>query len=317
MPDRSVSLARRFSGPEAPTGCAPVIVLVTSVYLVLGMVAFVTWGATDDARWVENFFRIPGALLLVWLAAIEFWFCNRVREHFSADEALHSAWVLIGISAFFHLIGAIFSQLLGLNGGMNPLGFLPGWSPATAALFRAVGLILGGTFRFGLLAAGLFSVVHVYRRAGFLSRLRPVDWVLLAMAFVYVVQEFATLAVALRAGKHPGLFEIASWPVNPLLLMLLAEGLLLHRSVQRMGSGWITRCWGSMSMGVFLVLLGNLGTWMFNYGYLAWPWNAVIWYVWLPAASAFAAAPVYQLEAICQARAVPEADTGAPTSNGA
>ena len=108
---------------------------------------------------------------------------------------------------------------------------------------------------------------------------------------------------ALRAGNHPVLFEVVRWPVDPLLCLLLAEGLLLHRSVQQMGSGWISRCWGSMSMGIFLVLLGDLGIWLTSFGYLVWPWNSVIWYVWLPAASAFAVAPAYQLEAISSAQA--------------
>ena len=80
-------------------------------------------GVTNNVRWVESFFRVPGAVLLVWLAAIEFWFCNRVREHFSTDEPLNTAWTLIGASALFHLVGAIFAQLLGLNGGMHRLVF--------------------------------------------------------------------------------------------------------------------------------------------------------------------------------------------------
>ena len=184
---------------------------------------------------------------------------------------------------------------------------MPGWSQPTAQLFRQAGLILGGTFRYGLLAAGLFWSLRVYRRTGFLSRLRAVDWVLLALAGAYLAREVTSVVAAIRAGKHPDLFEIAGWPVDPLLCLLLAEALLLHRSVQQMGSGWISRCWGSMSMGIFLVLLGDLGIWLTSFGYLVWPWNSVIWYVWLPAASAFAVAPAYQLEAICSARA-PSAD---------
>ena len=242
-------------------------------------------------------------MLLVWLAAIEFWFCNRVRESFSPDEPMHTAWTLIGVSALFHLAGAIFAQVLGLNGGPSPAGFSPGWSQGTAQRFREVGLILGGTFRYALLAAGLFWTLRVYWRSGIVRRLRAADWVLLALAGAYLAREFAGVVAALRAGNHPVLFEVVRWPVDPLLCLLLAEGLLLHRSVQQMGSGWISRCWGSMSMGIFLVLLGDLGIWLTSFGYLVWPWNSVIWYVWLPAASAFAVAPAYQLEAISSAQA--------------
>ncbi|SPE38331.1 hypothetical protein SBA6_870012 [Candidatus Sulfopaludibacter sp. SbA6] len=34
-----------------------------------------------------------------------------------------------------------------------------------------------------------------------------------------------------------------------------------------------------------LVLLGDLGLWLTAYAYLPWPWNSVVWYVWLPADS--------------------------------
>lgn len=38
-----------------------------------------------------------------------------------------------------------------------------------------------------------------------------------------------------------------------------------------------------------------------GYASLVWPWNTVVWYVWLPAGCAFALAPAHQLETIYQA----------------
>jgi hypothetical protein len=116
-----------------------------------------------------------------------------------------------------------------------------------------------------------------------------------------VVWEAAGVVTAVRNGKRPGLLEVASWPVDPLLVLLVAEALLLNRSAREMGAGWVSRCWRSYSIGVFLVLLGDLGLWLTAYGYLPWPWNSVVWYIWLPASCAFALAPAYQLETIFQA----------------
>jgi hypothetical protein len=277
------------------------MLLVTSIYLALGIVAFVVWGATGNIAWVDSFFKVPGALLLVWLALIEFWLSHRVRQHFQPGEALHNAWIWINLSALCHFLGESGLQVLGLRGGISPLAHLPNWTPGAAEAVRQLGQTLGGPFRYGLLAAGLFSALKAHRQAGLLGRLRVTDWMLLALAGAYVVMEFAGVVTAIRHGKHPSLIEVSHWPVDPLLVLLCAEALLLHRSIRNMGVGWIGRCWSMYSMGVFLVLLGDLGLWLTAYGYLISPWNSLVWYIWLPAGCAFALAPAYQLETIFQA----------------
>lgn len=299
-----LKFSRQFPGEDRPTGCASTLLLVTSIYLAVGIVAFVAWGATGNIAWVLDYFKVPGALLLVWMALIEFWLALRVREHFARGEALHNAWIWISLSALCHVLAAACSQVLSLRSWINPLAHLPDFpdfNDAAAQSVRQLGHILGGLFRYGLLAAGLFSALKAHRQAGLLGRLRVTDWALLAAAGAYVVWEFAGVVTAVRNGKHPSLLEMASWPVDPLLVLLFAEALLMSRSVREMGTGWISRCWRCYSIGVFLVLLGDLGLWLTAYAYLPWPWNSVVWYVWLPAACAFALAPAYQLETIFQA----------------
>ena len=78
----------------------------------------------------------------------------------------------------------------------------------------------------------------------------------------------------------------------------MGEALLLRRSVQRMGSSRIAKCWSAFSIGVFLIALGDVGGWAEVYGYLPYPWSSLTWFLWLPAAACFALAPAYQLEAI-------------------
>jgi hypothetical protein len=281
-----------------PTGCASTIFLVTSIYLVLGLIAFIAWGATNNVAWVESFFRMPGALLLAWLAGMEFWLSNRVRKQLLPDEPLHAVWAWITLSALCHFVAALFAQIFSANSAVNPFVYVPGWTEAAGGTFRQVGLVIGGTLRYGLLAAGLFRALGVYRRAGFLGTLTIVDWLMLTGIGAYIFAECGSLGIALRAGKQPTVFEVVGWPVDPLLWLLVAEALLLHRSVQRMGPGRISKCWRAFSLGAFLVLLGDLGLYVTNYGYLAWPWSGVIWYIWLPAACTFALAPAYQLEAM-------------------
>lgn len=301
MLSRLWRLLAEFPGERHPTGCHATILVASSIFLSLGIVALVAWGATGNVAWVVDFFRIPGALLLSWLAFVEFWLALRVQRHFLPGEPLHRAWLWICAAALAHFLSAVCAQILSLNGGINPLAHLPNWTNSAAESFRNLGLVVGGTFRYALLAIGLFSILKVYRRAGFLGRWRLVDWVLLAATGAFVALEFGSLAVDLVKGKHPGLLEVVGWPVDPLLWLLFAEALLLVRSVREMGGGWISRCWRSYSIGIFLVLLGDLGLELTAYGYLPWPWNSVVWYIWLPAACAFAVAPAYQLETIYQA----------------
>jgi len=184
---------------------------------------------------------------------------------------------------------------------VNPLWRAPWWSPKLANAARDWGLFLGGPCRFGLMAAGFLFALKVYQRAGFLGRLRALDWTMLIGAALYTGVEIAYVALAILNGKRPGLAEIAHFPTDPLLVLLLVEGLFLYRSVQEMGPGLIGACWKTFSIGVFLIVLGDLSIMFLPY--VAWPWSALGSFIWFPAAAAFAVAPTFQLEAIAKARA--------------
>ena len=87
VPRSILKFSRRFPSEERPTGCASTLLLVTSVYLALGVAAFVAWGATGNLTWVVGYFRVPGALLLVWMALMELWLSLRVRQHFLPESS--------------------------------------------------------------------------------------------------------------------------------------------------------------------------------------------------------------------------------------
>ncbi len=282
--------------------CSGLILALTGVYLALGLLEFALWRLTGSDVWIVDYFRFPGALLLVSLATMEVLLSVRVLREFSPGQPLRTAWKLIALSSGCGLAGALCAQILSVETMLNPLVHLRWWSNANGLAMREFGLVVGGLCRFTFLAAGLFWALRAYRQSGFLARLTTGDWILLAGCGAYVVREALDLAEALGAGKHPGTAEVLGWPVDPLLWLLLAEALLLYRSVQQMGSGWIGRCWKAFSMGIFLISLGDVAIWATNYGFLPWPWSGLGWYVWIPAAAAFALAPAYQLEVIEYAR---------------
>ena len=271
-------------------GWSTLILAVTAAYLAVGLGTYAAWQISGNAAWIDDFFRVPGSLLMVSLSLVQVVFAWRVRGQFSRGEPLYAAWQLIALSAACDFVATLAIQIFS-NLGSN----------SRSQLVRQCGLTVGGPVRFALLAAGLLFALQVYRRSGFLGRLAAVDWVLLAGAVLYVMREFWDLWIALQHGKKPDWAEIANWPVDPLLCLLLAEAMLLHRSARRMGPGWVGRCWRAFSAGIVLVVLGNVSIWAAAYGYLPYPWSNIGWYVWLPASAAFAIAPVYQMEVIQKA----------------
>ena len=279
------------------------IALVTAAYLIIGVGAFAIYRVTGDEAWITSFFRMPGAVLMVTLALASVWFAMRVMRGFSSAEPMHTVWMCISGAAVFDAAGALFTQILSTENPLNPLLNTSVWSDRTAGLLHDYGFLLGGTFRFALLACGLAFALNIFRRTGLRIKLRLVDWLIWMAMGVYVVREVIDVCVAILQGKEFRFAQMAGWPVDFLLWFLLAEALQLYRSANQMQEGWIGRCWKALAWGVFLICIGVVAIWACNWSYLRWPWSALSWYVWLPAGAAFAMAPAYQLEAMRRAAA--------------
>lgn len=277
------------------------ILIVTGAGLSAGLVTFTAWLVTGSVAWISWFFQWPWIVLMVGLAALQAGLGFTVRRAFLPDEPLYRAWSLIAFSATCDFVGAVSVQWMSSGSALNPLTHSSWWRQELAIEIRQFGIIVGGTLRYTLLAAGLWYVLRIYRKAGFLGRLAAIDWLMLVIVLGYVFNEARDLVVAMGHGKSPGLPEMLGWPVDPLLCLLLVESRLLARSIQRMGAGSIARCWRAFTIGILLIWLGDLGIWVAHSGHFPWQWGSFGWYAWLPAAGAFAAAPAFQLEAVQQA----------------
>ena len=276
-------------------GYSTAILFVTGAYLLVGVLAFTVWRIGGRDAWIEDFFRIPGAFLLVFFSSIGLYFSLRVWRAFDTGEPMRRAWQLITLSAAADLTGTVLVQVFGTRSRLNPLTYT-GEVRTLAPHWRDAGQMIDGTCRFAMLAVGLLVVLMIYRKAGFLGRLRAVDWGLLAIFGAYLVREALDVVVRARSGRSFSGAGVFNLPVDPLLWVLLSQALRLYRSVQRMGFGWIGKCYAAFAAGIALVLLGDVAIWATNWGYLPWPWSALGWYVWVPAAAAFAAAPAFQWE---------------------
>jgi hypothetical protein len=303
-------MAMRVGANRLPRaiGYPKLILILTAGYLALGLAIFVYWLVSRNVQPLTQFFRVPGAILFVWLAATQLWFATRICRELVPGEPLEIAWRMIAISATCDLLGTICIQWLAADSPIDPLHYFH-HSAGLEATIRECGLLLGGVCRFTPLCAGLFIVLRFYRIAGFLSRLTGFDLVLLLAFAGYLLGEGTELLMALSDGKRLGMREGLNLPVDPLLWLLLGEALLLYRSIQKTGMGLIPRCWAAFAAGIFLILLADVSLWAARIGYLPWPWSALEWYLWVPAEAAFALAPAYQFIAMEQAssrQAVPQ-----------
>ena len=145
------------------------ILLVTGAGLLVGLGTYAAWLVTGSVAWIGWYFQWPWIVLMVGLAALESGLAFTVRRAFLPDEPLYRAWTLIAFSAACDFLGAVLGQWMSSQSVLNPLTHSSWWRQEQAIEIRQFGILVGGTLRYALLAAGLGCVLLIYRKAGFLG----------------------------------------------------------------------------------------------------------------------------------------------------
>src|SRR3954471_3556452 len=100
----------------------PALVLIGAAwYLAIGLGVFALWQISHQNFWIEDFFRLPGALLLVWLSGIGLSYSLRVWRAFDPGEPMRRAWQLIALSAAADFSASLLVQIFGTQSRLNPL----------------------------------------------------------------------------------------------------------------------------------------------------------------------------------------------------
>jgi len=275
------------------------IIRVGAVYLGVSLLIWAAWMLSGNFAPVAAWFAYADAPFLILSALLEFFLAAAAAGQFEDHEPLHPAWILISAAAGLRVLSLVLGHWLGANVPLNPIVWagrtVPSW-------INVVGMFLGGAPTLAILAAGLWRVARLYRSLGFRQQLRMTDWILLLAACCYTICTFSIVVHLLYLGKKTaGLLEMMSWTADPLLCVLLFEALILLRSVRLMRGGLVASCWYAYVIAVALTILGDVSIWAEAYNLVPWPWRSLSWYVWYAAATAFAAAPAFQLEAIRRA----------------
>ncbi len=276
------------------------IVLVTRIHLLFGFAALILWLTSGEPVWIRAYLRYAGGAFVVGFALVEWLLTWRAFRAFAPGDVLRPAWLLISLAAAARLAGFVLSEIFSPGPGLQGPRFIAQPAPAIplAPQHRA-GLALAGPVALLLLSPALALVGRAYDRHGLSGELRARDWLALGVAsFLMVADTWDGIRWSLAHEVPLDAYRALGFVVEPLLLVLLFQALTLRRAALTMAGGLIGRCWAAYSVAVFLTVVGCLGQWAVNYGYLPRPVLIPVWYVWFLVSAAFAAGPAYQLEAL-------------------
>jgi hypothetical protein len=266
--------------------------------VILGLVAYLHFVFTGSYSLLVFLFNYPGAAFLVLVTGAEVYFAFRARQLFDPAEPMRTSWTLIFLSACCSLTGAALTQIFSAQIPWNPLVMLNALPPGRSEQIRSVGLVVSGPVAMTLLAAGLARVIALQRRLGILGRLSALDKVGAVLLWTFTLAElFEIVRFVVVDHVRPGLAQAMLWFSDPLLAILLVEAVSLRRSVLNMGQGLVARCWGMMALAVAFTAAGDVMLSADWHGYIPPRLKPIGWFIWFFAATAYASAPSYQLEA--------------------
>jgi hypothetical protein len=290
------------------------ILWLTSVHMAVSAIIYILWRMQGDNAGIELFFRYQGSLFFVVCAAAELWLAWNAFRQFLPGEPMRMAWRLIAVASFYRFAGCLFSKILNSESYLNPIFLILGrQNKPLYQTFEHFGLLVGGPLSMAVLAVGLFLILRILRRLGILSRLCPIDFLLISAVVVFAIRQAYEIVEWVRATPAPyDLFKMLGWPSDLLLSILLIEAILIGRSAADAGWGLLAKSWRAFSLGIFLTSLGDIGLWAASHNYLPWPYSSIIWYIWFLASAAYALGPAYQVEACRRAYHEAEFISGEP-----
>lgn len=275
-----------------------VVLWSCGVFTGVAALLVVHWLATGDGRWVDLWFKEVGGPMLAAYGLAEMAAARAAASWFSPGERMGAVWRLLFAAGAVHAASAGLRHIFGMAILANPLRTL-GLSAETLWLLREYGRVLGGTLYLLLLASAILLALLQHRRLGLMSRPSlPLLAALLSACAVFAYTLLAARYWLSQPGVRSGALWWMGWLTDPLLALLFFVSLMLGRSVAQLHGGMLARPWQAYFLGSLLTCFGSLMLGFSQAGWIreadAWP----SWLVWHPAAAAFAAAPLLQLEAV-------------------
>ncbi|MBL8231855.1 MAG: hypothetical protein JNL98_25380 [Bryobacterales bacterium] len=296
MPTAALTLPSSFC-----TALPRQIMVVLYIQLTLGLASMGAWALTGDVIWVLEYFRYAGSMFLLFTCVVEAWAAFMTWRSFLPGEPMELSWFLLLMAGACRAGGTFIAHIVAPL--LPEAGQLLVTGPA-----REMGLAISGPMHMALMAGGLGIAIRCYRRLGLVGRLRSADYLIITISLTFaahqiheVIQYFPQFARRLSP------FNYITLVTDLMLTVLTLEAVVLWRSSRRMRGGLLGKCWGAYSAGILLTSLGDVGLWASSWGHIPWPLGSITWFIWFPAAAAFALGPAYQYSALVRARSAASA----------
>jgi len=274
------------------------IVGVTLVHLAIGMFVHARYMTAGDTHLLRLYFDYEGALVFLFLSALQAYFATVAYREFSSHQPLGTAWLYIAVASVCNFAGTVLTKLFAVDSALNPINYISGSTESLRSLLGNVGTVVSGPVQMILLGTGLYLAIRVYRQLAMTKKLKPLDLGMIAAAMLYTIIVIVGIVRTVRA--HPegvAADHALTWPGDYLLSLLLLEAIVLRRAAVEMGWGFVSKVWTAFVAGIFITSFCSLMNWLTAYGILNWTHTSFVWYLWYPASAAFALAPAYQWEA--------------------
>lgn len=253
-----------------------------AVHLAIGFTAYAHFLLTGSYSAIDWYFRHPGTMFLVGMAAVGGVTTWMARSQFEPGEPMYAVWTLIFLAAVFRTCGSVLAEVAGR------------YSEAA----HSAGLVIGSPAAMIPLAFGLARAIGLQRRFHLLGRLRAGDILLISAISCVTIRQLIEIGSLLVLHHfRPGAAQAMLWLSDPLLTLLLIQAVLIRRSVLNMGHGLVARCWGAIALAIAFTSAGDVALWMTGLGIVPERLVPLGWYIWFPAAALLAEAPGYQLAA--------------------
>lgn len=253
------------------------------------------WGGSD--QWMTGWMRSAGLAALLLFPLAEFAFCAVVRMRFSADQHARGTWTYLALAALLRFGGTLIAQWLPAIGLLDFIYRTPEFGD-----LRWLGYFLSGSAAMTFYLLGLLSALQTYRRHLIIPALPLRHRILLAATAAFVVQQLAVLFTSHR-DQLASPSNWLNWATDPLLLALLLLSLRLCAASGALEGGLLGRVWLGYASGFAFILLGDMGSWITNMGYVTWfAASPLAWFAWYPAVAALASGACSQWQAVTLAR---------------
>lgn len=225
---------------------------------------------------LQFYFERIGPAVLLLFGVLELSLAVRLIGSYHFDTEMCWAWVLIALSAALRIGGilGIYYLILSQEG-------------------RLLAVLISGPLQLVFLGWALALVLRVFARLEYVLRVRPLDWILLALFGAFALWTLSA-----------NLFRANTWLLfsDPLLCCVLLEVVLLYRAVSQMKGGLVAACWISYGVAVVLTAVSTVAIAASSYGLTPGSLMPLGYLVLYPAAAAFALGPAFQFEAISAAK---------------